>query len=208
MPPVRQPRADAGIPRPKPSNQGNDPGRLFIISGPGGAGKGSIVSRVVASDPSLWLSRSWTTRVPRSGEAEDAYCFVTREDFKAKIASGGFLEWAEVVGELYGTPVPEAPAGSDVVLEIDVQGAAQVLGRRPDARMILVLAPSREAQEQRLRGRGDSEEHILRRLRIAPSEENAGRRLADHVVINDDLERTVAEVCAIISRYRGNVASG
>lgn len=176
---------------------------MFILCGPGGAGKGSIVSKVVSCDPSLWLSRSWTTRARRAGEPQDAYCFVTREEFASKASAGGFLELAEVVGEMYGTPVPEVPAAKrGVLLEIDVQGAAQVVEKRPDARVILILPPSREVQEQRLRRRGDPEAHIARRLELAPVEEEAGRRLAHHVVVNDDLDRAVREVCSIINRYR------
>ncbi len=179
---------------------------MFIICGPGGAGKGSIVSQVVARDPSLWLSRSWTTRSPRPGEPQDVYCFVTREEFAAKIAAGGFLEFAEIVGELYGTPAPEVPPGISVILEIDVQGAAQVLEKRPaHTHVILILPPSREVQEQRLRSRGDSDAHIASRLELADTEEEVGRVLARDVVVNDDLERAVNEVCSIINRYRHDV---
>lgn len=116
---------------------------------------------------------------------------------------GGFLEHAAVVdGHLYGTPVPDPPPGKDVVLEIDVQGAEQVLAKDPDALVILVLAPSREAHEARLRGRGDDEAHVQRRLQMAEQEERVGRELAHHVVVNDDLERAVDEVTAILESRR------
>lgn len=153
-------------------------------------------------DPRLWLSRSWTTRPRRPGEAADAYAFVDRAAFEARIAAGGFLEWAEFLGNLYGTPVPEAPPGRDVLLEIDVQGAGQVLAQEPDALVVLVVAPSREEQARRLEGRGDRADAAAERLRIAEDEEAEGRRLASHVVVNDDVERAVAALQAIIEAER------
>ena len=150
----------------------------------------------------LWLSRSWTTRPRRPSDRADAYHFVDRVTFEKKAAEGGFLEWNRVFDELYGTPVPEPPPGSDVLLEIDVQGARDVKRVRPDAVAILVLAPSRQAQEARLRGRGDPEETIARRLARADEEEAKGRELADHVVVNDDLGRAVDEVVGILELHR------
>jgi guanylate kinase len=175
---------------------------IFVISGPGGVGKGTIVEELVRRDPSLWLSRSWTTRPRRPGESPTAYVFTDRADFEARIAAGGFLEHTEFLGSYYGSPTPEPAPGQDIVLEIEVQGAQQVKGRHPDAVLIFVLPPSREEQERRLRLRGDPEDKVAARLRKAEDEEPVGKALADHVVINDELSRTVDELAAIIRAER------
>jgi guanylate kinase len=176
---------------------------VIVLSGPGGVGKGTLVRRLVERDPSLWLSRSWTTRARRPGEAADAYTFVDRETFERRIADGGFLEHAEFLGELYGTPTPDdVPAGRDLVLEIDVQGAAQVKAEVPDALLILLVAPSRDAQAERLRGRGDPEPAVERRLAQGDEEMALGRALGAVEIVNDDLERAVDELAEVIERAR------
>lgn len=156
----------------------------------------------MAADPRLWLSRSWTTRSPRAGEAPDAYRFVDRATFDAHAAAGGFLEWATVFDHRYGTPRPDPPPGCDVLLEIDVQGARQVKAQYPEAVVVFVVPPSRETQEARLVRRGDPPEVVARRLAEAEAEEEAGRAVADHVVVNDDLGRAVAEVAGIVESAR------
>ncbi len=175
---------------------------IVIVSGPGGVGKGTIVSALVARDPGLWLSRSWTTRPQRHLEPDGAYVFADRPQFEAHRAAGGFLEWTDFLGNYYGTPLPEPPPGRDVVLEIELQGAKQVRARHPDALLIFVIPPSREEQQARLTGRGDAPDKVLDRLRKAEDEEPEGRMLADHVVVNDDLDRTIAEMAGIIERER------
>lgn len=158
----------------------------------------------MAADDRLWLSRSWTTRPPRPSEAPDAYIFVTREEFLAHRDAGGFLEWNEFSanGQLYGTPVPSPPPGRDVVLEIDINGARQVREHIPSAIVILVLPPSLAELERRLIGRGDQPQQVAQRVALADHEEAEGRALADHVVMNDDLMRAVAEVAGILDGSR------
>lgn len=176
---------------------------IFVISGPGGTGKGTIVDRLLARVPRLWLSRSWTTRDRRQGEPADAYHFVDVATFHEHAAAGGFVEWVEFLPDSFmGTPVPAPPADEDIVLEIDVRGAAQIKERVPDAVVILVVPPSRAEQEARLRRRGDAPKRVAQRLAMAAGEEAAGRRLADHVVVNDDLDRAVEEVAAIVEAHR------
>lgn len=150
----------------------------------------------------LWLSRSWTTRARRANEAADSYVYVDRAAFEAHAAAGGFLEWKAHFDNLYGTPVPTPPPGHDVLLEIDVYGAADVKARDSSAVVILILPPSPEVQEQRLRARGDRAETIGVRLARAAEEERIGRALADHVVVNDELGRAVAEVVGIVEGHR------
>jgi len=183
--------------------QGHDDAPLiFIVSGPGGVGKGTIVGLLAEQDPQLWLSRSWTTRDRRPGEAADAYTFVDRQAFEDRIESGGFLEWTNFLGNYYGTPTPERTGTRDVVLEIEVDGATQVKQQYPDAILIFVLPPSREEQQRRLRGRGDAEDKVEQRLQKALDEEPIGLQISDHVVVNDDLADTVRNMMAIIESHR------
>jgi guanylate kinase len=157
----------------------------------------------VSRDERLWLSRSWTTRAQREGESDAAYEFVTPDEFRRRIDEGGFLEWTEFLGHLYGTPLPQPAEGTDVVvLEIEVDGAQQVKAQLDAAILVFVLPPTRTEQERRLRGRGDHEDKVFARLRKAELEEPVGLELADHVLVNDDLDETVDDLLRIIDRAR------
>jgi guanylate kinase len=157
------------------------------------------VALLLERDPNLWLSRSWTTRAQRPGETDDAYVFVDRPTFEARIAEGGFIEWAEFLGNLYGTPVPEGlPDGRDAVLEIEVQGARQVRATRPDAVQVFIAPPTLDALRARLVGRGtDDPAAVEERLRVAKAELDAQREFP-HVVVNDRLEDAVDELARIV----------
>ena len=188
-------------PAPQPAPKRTSP-LVIVVSGPGGVGKGTIVTALAQRDPRLWLSRSWTTRSRREGEAEEAYVFVTRDEFERRVDAGGFIEWTEFLGHCYGTPTPEVPPGRDLVLEIEVDGAQQIKRSHADAVLIFVLPPSRVEQQRRLVGRGDPEAKVEERLRKAEDEEPIGMALADHVVVNDELEQTIREMLAIIEAER------
>ena len=163
-----------------------------------------MAQRLAAADSRLWLSRSWTTRPRRPGEREDAYNFVDRDTFESRARRRGFLESASYLGHLYGTPTPEAPPGHDVLLEIDVQGARQVRAADPTAVVVLLVAPSSEAQAERLRARGDDDEHVAHRLQLAVREEAEGRQIADHVVVNDEADQAVGDLLGILGAHRGS----
>lgn len=176
--------------------------------GPGGAGKGTVAARVVEEVPDLRLSRSWTTRPRRPGEGDDAYVFVDRTTFEARAEAGSFFEWAEFLGNLYGTPVPDPGAPGDLLLEIDIQGARQVRHQRPDATLILLAPPSPGVQRERLVARGDDERHIAERLAAGAREEREGREIADAVVVNREVAQATGEVAAIVEGRRSSARGG
>lgn len=175
---------------------------IVVLIGPGGVGKGTIAQRLLESDDHLWLSRSWTTRPQRATEKGSEYHFVDREAFERAIDDDEFLEWAEFHGNLYGTPLPRAPSGDDVLLEIEVQGAEQVLASYPDAVVILILPPSIPELEGRLRRRGDGDDHVSMRLSSTPDELAKGQNLAKFVVVNDEVERATGEILSILEELR------
>ena len=175
---------------------------IIVVSGPGGAGKGTLVDVLLERDTGLWLSRSWTTRAQREGEPDDAYVFVSRDQFHRRIGDKGFLEWTEFLGNLYGSPIPDADIGNDIVLEIELHGAKQVKQQHPEALLVFVMPPSRQEQERRLRERGDPYRHVMQRLKKAESEEREGTALADVVIVNDDLDRAVTELVLAIGVAR------
>jgi guanylate kinase len=175
---------------------------IVVLSGPGGVGKGTIAARLVAEDPDLWLSRSWTTRAQRPGEPDRAYVFVDRPTFEAHRDRGGFLEWNEFLGNLYGTPVPDPPPGVDILLEIDVNGARQVRERIPDALLLFVEAPNPEVQRARLEGRGDPPDKVAARLAESAAEARLARELDCTFLVNDDLDHAVVEIRKLIDAHR------
>jgi guanylate kinase len=185
-------------------------GLLFIVSAPSGAGKTTLVERVVEQTPHLKMSRSYTSRPARQGEIDGVdYNFVTRPRFEAMMAAGEFLEWADVFGNLYGTSDADTrhvlAAGEDVVLVIDVQGARKVRRRGAEAITVFVMPPSYAALEQRLRGRSkDSEEAIQRRLEVA-REEVASFEEYDFIVINDELSSAADRLRAIVLAERARL---
>ena len=168
-------------------------GRLTVITGPSGVGKGTLVKRLLERHPQLWLSVSATTRAPRQGEVDGkSYFFHGRDAFDALISTGGLLEWAEFAGNRYGTPrkpvQDQLDRGCAVLLEIELEGARQVRHSFPDGFQIFLAPPSFEELERRIRGRGtDSESAIQRRLQRA-EEEMCAQTEFDAVVVNDNLE--------------------
>ncbi len=186
-------------------------GQLFIVSAPSGTGKTTLVERLVRIVPDLRLSRSYTSRHARPGERNGVdYNFISRDEFDARIRAGGFLEWADVFGNYYGTGLEDTEqalsSGEDLVLVIDVQGARQVRARGIENRAIFVLPPSASVLEQRLRGRSkDSEDQIRRRLEVA-CREVSDVATYDYVVINDDIEACTERLRGIVAAERSRVA--
>ena len=178
-------------------------GKTFIICGPSGVGKGTVVARLLASYPKLYFSVSATTRPPRPGEVDGKhYHFLSQEQFQRWIDEDAFLEHAEFVGNLYGTPklyVDKAmDQGRDVILDIEIQGAEQVHRRRPEAIRIYVAPPSWAELERRLIGRGTEDMEKVRRRLERGKEEFAVARDFDYFVINDTVDRAVEELRAIL----------
>lgn len=186
-------------------------GILFVVSSPSGGGKGTLIQRVLKQVPSLGYSVSFTTRAPRSGEVNGReYFFVTAERFEEMVVGGEFLEWAHVHGKLYGTARKqvrsEIAAGRDLILEVDVQGAASVRALLADSVSIFILPPSFAVLKQRLEARGtDSQQELELRLR------NAAVELQDYsafqyVILNDDLDRAANQMTAIVHAERARLS--
>ena len=192
------------------TGSGRARGLLFIVSAPSGAGKTTLVERLVEEIPHLRMSRSYTSRPAREGEMDGVdYNFVTRARFEAMIDAGDFLEWASVFGNLYGTCASETEAlrasGHDVVLVIDVQGARKVRAQGVGTSAVFVMPPSLEVLEQRLRGRSkDSEVEIQRRLQVARDEVVAFTEY-DYVVVNDELPAAVDRLRSIVMAERARL---
>lgn len=183
--------------------------RLFVVSGPSGVGKGTLVSRVRGQRPDLGLTVSATTRQPRPGEVDGtSYYFLSVEDFEQRVAAGEFLEWANVFGNRYGTLRSEVDrnldAGKSVILEIDVQGALNVRKLMPEAVLVFIEPPSFEALESRLRGRGTEEEEVVQvRLKTAKGELELAPSY-DERIVNDDLQEATSEFLRMLDSHEMN----
>ena len=178
-------------------------GKLIVLTGPSGVGKGTLVRSLLTRHPELYLSVSVTTRSPRPGEVDGKeYYFISRSQFEQMVAQGEMLEWAEFAGNCYGTPRKpvenQIHAGKTVLLEIELNGARQIQATFPDALRIFIRPPSIKELEQRLRGRAqDSEEAIARRLCRATEEINAAGEF-DFEIINDDFETALQNIEAAL----------
>lgn len=186
-------------------------GRLFVVSGPSGVGKGTVVVEVLKRLPYLRRAVTYTTRQLRHGEVEGKdYHFVTREEFERLKEQGAFLEWAEVYGNFYGSPKHEVEQllsiGCDVMLVLDVQGALAVKEKIPDAVLIFLEPPSLEELRRRIEARGtDPPEVIERRMAKAKWEMEQASKF-DHIVLNDDLWEAVEELVKLIQRQKSRNA--
>jgi guanylate kinase len=178
-------------------------GRLIVLTGPSGVGKGTLLKSLLARHPTLWVSVSVTTRSPRPGEVNGReYYFISREEFDRLVATNALLEWAEFAGNCYGTPRAQVEAaisqGQQVILEIELEGARQIARSFPNALRLFILPPSLAELESRIRSRGtDSEAAIARRLQRAQDEISAAAEF-DLQIVNDDLETALAQVEAAI----------
>ncbi|WP_180538512.1 guanylate kinase [Nevskia soli] len=180
---------------------------VFIISAPSGSGKSTLVARLLRDVPRLTFSVSYTTRRPRGAEQNgEDYVFTTREDFEARIANDEFLEYADVFGNYYGTHYGVLSAaevkGCDLVLDIDVQGAAQLKRKVPGAVSIFILPPSRKVLEARLRSRSEDSDAVIERRLHDAAREIENYRAYDYVLINDNLEESSLTLIGIVRAER------
>jgi len=182
-------------------------GTLFIVAAPSGAGKSSIVNACLARDPNIRLSISFTSRAPRPGERHaEHYHFVSADEFQRMVGNGDFFEHALVHGDWKGTAKqsvePQLAQGKDVLLEIDWQGALQVRRQVPEAVSIFILPPSKEALEERMRKRAQDSDDTIRRRLDAAREEMSHYAEYDYVIVNEQFDEAVGEMCAIFTASR------
>jgi guanylate kinase len=186
-------------------------GSLIIVSGPSGAGKSALVSAVLGTMPELSFSVSYTTRAPRGTERDGVeYHFVARDDFAALIKSGDLLEWAEVYGNYYGTGRKfiddRIRQGSDVLLDVDVQGARAIRGNRPEAVSVFIMPPSYQVLRLRLENRKLDKQYVIEQRLMIARREIAGYRDYDYLIVNDAFDASVEELKAIILGCRCRMA--
>lgn len=185
-------------------------GTLIVISAPSGAGKGTVISKLLEKEDNLWLSVSATSRAPRTNDIEGVtYYFYSKEEFENKIKEGYFLEFAEYAGNYYGTPKEfieeKLSKGIDVILEIEIQGAMQIKKLVPEALFIFIMPPTLEELKRRLVGRNtDSKEKIIERFKIAYKEINEVSKY-NYVVVNDEVDNAVSKIQAIIKAEKCRV---
>lgn len=190
-------------------------GILIVLSGFSGAGKGTLMKKLVSEHDNYALSVSMTTRAPREGERNGIeYYFVSQEEFENRIAQGKMIEYANYCGNYYGTPKDfvqeQLAAGKDVILEIEIQGAMQIKKMFPDCLLMFVTPPSGAELRRRLEGRGtETQEVIMKRLSRAV-EESEGVEAYDYIVINDDLDACIAQINSIVynERFRAHKMMG
>ncbi len=186
-------------------------GSLFVVAAPSGAGKSTLVNALLKLEPGIKLSISTTTRPPRPGEQNGReYHFTTAEDFVARAERGEFLEWAEVHGNYYGTSrlmvEHEMKAGTDILLEIDWQGARQVRKQFPQAAGIFILPPSIDALEERLNKRGQDDQQVIQRRMLAAGGEIAHAPEFEYAIINEEFNVALSEMSAIVRATRSRFA--
>jgi guanylate kinase len=179
-------------------------GRLTVLAGPSGVGKGSVIKRIRVSHPEVWLSVSATTRAPRPGERNGVeYYFVSRHEFQRMIDADELLEWAEYGSHLYGTPIAPVldrlATGEPVLLEVDLQGARQVRAVLPAARLVFLAPPSWEDLVSRLTGRGTEPPDVIRRRLDAARIELAAEDEFDATIVNESVEAAAAELVALLT---------
>jgi guanylate kinase len=189
------------------SNLHQSSGSLFMVVAPSGAGKSTLVNALLAQEPAIKLSISYTTRAPRPGEQHGReYYFASVEDFLARRAAGEFLEWAEVHGNFYGTSrlliAEQMKTDTDVLLEIDWQGARQVKKQFPHSVGIFILPPSIAALEERLKKRGQDDSHVITQRVLAAGGEIAHASECEYVIINQEFATALAEMTSIVRAAR------
>lgn len=198
---------ESGPSRSNPKEINNRQGHLFIISAPSGGGKTTLSKAVLNQFNNILYSVSYTTRLPRNSEQDGVdYYFIQKKDFEKRIESGHWAEWAEVHGNYYGTSSEfldkGLASGRDMLLDIDVQGAIQILGNYPDSVTIFIMPPSLETLRKRLEMRGTESRTTIKRRLLTAEKEMAQKGLYRHVIVNDQLSVSIEKLIAIIEKYR------